>query len=260
MKRLSWCFGAILLAAGTASAQDCAPPEVLGQVVLPPAPCFEVSASYDAPTKRYPHGVLGDDEEYARLVVAKGRFSLRINLPPNRVFEDLAPRLADVDGQPGPEIVVVESFDRSGASLVVYSVDFPAGGNPSFKRVTGTPPIGQRFRWLAPVGIADFDGDGQKDIAYVETPHLGKTLKVVTLRDGKLELLADAPGFSNHRIGEDFISGGVRDCGSGVEAVVADADWTRIVAVRLVDGVLQSQDLGPFTGPESFQDVLSCQG
>jgi len=36
--------------------------------------------------------------------------------------------------------------------------------------------------------IATLDGDGQNDIAYVETPHLGMTMRIVTLRDGELEI------------------------------------------------------------------------
>jgi hypothetical protein len=48
-------------------------------------------------------------------------------------------------------------------------------------------------------------------------------------------------GLTNHRIGDDFISGGVRDCGAGPELILASRDWTRVIGV--VDG--QARDLGP---------------
>jgi hypothetical protein len=48
-------------------------------------------------------------------------------------------------------------------------------------------------------------------------------------------------GLTNHRIGDDFISGGVRECGQGPELILASRDWTRIIGV--VDG--QARDLGP---------------
>ena len=56
-------------------------------------------------------------------------------------------------------------------------------------------------RWLNPVGIADFDGDGTVEVAYVETPHLGGVLRIVSLQNGKLVEEASRAGFSNHRLG-----------------------------------------------------------
>jgi hypothetical protein len=51
------------------------------------------------PTDRYRHGVLGDDLEATRLVVeTRSGKRLQVDLPLRRVFEDLEPRLADVDG------------------------------------------------------------------------------------------------------------------------------------------------------------------
>lgn len=51
------------------------------------------------PTDRYPHNVLGDIPGHGALDVtlASGRV-LRMVLPDTRVFEDIAPRLADIDG------------------------------------------------------------------------------------------------------------------------------------------------------------------
>ena len=139
------------------------------------------------------------------------------------------------------EVVVVESSTAGGAALAVYELE----RGELVK--TATPEIGRRNRWLAPVGIADFDGDGATEIAYVETPHLGKVLRVWRWVDGDLVEVAAASGVTNHRIGEPFISGGVRDCGTGPEMVLADGNWQSVLAVKLEDGVLRAQRLGAFS-------------
>ncbi|MEM9047452.1 MAG: VCBS repeat-containing protein [Pseudomonadota bacterium] len=238
--------------------ERCAPPAVLGQIFVPPAPCYRMHATFALPTARYPHGVLGDRIEYGGIVANEEQLEVSLALPQRRVFEDLAPRLADLDGSGRPEIVVVESDAQQGAMLAVYRAQF---GPPhrGIARIAATEPIGQRFRWLAPIGIADFNGDGQNDVAYIETPHLGKILRIVTLQGDRMVEIAAAPGFSNHRIGEAFISGGVRDCGDGPETVTADAGWRRIMAARLVAGRIEARDLGPFAGPESFAAALACR-
>ena len=112
-----------------------------------------VSAAYDGPTTRYPHGALGDDTEYTVLTVrlADGR-TLRAEWQPPVVFEDTAPRLVDLNGDGRPEILTVEAHERQGARLAVWGV---AGDR--LTPLAATPWIGQRFRWLAPLGAADLD-------------------------------------------------------------------------------------------------------
>ncbi|MHA3977155.1 hypothetical protein ACW9UR_05665 [Halovulum sp. GXIMD14794] len=249
----------LIAGAAPALANDACPhPAEIGRVVLPDAPCYDISASYDRPTTRYPHGALGDNEEWASMLVRKANVKVYVNVPVTHVFEDLAPRLSNFDDDPDPEIVTVESYSAGGAALVVYDPDFERG--PTVKRMAATRVIGQRNRWLAPVGIADFDGDGRNDVAYVETPHLGMVLKFVTPGPGGMEPLAEAEGFTNHRFGEAVIQGGVRDCGTGPEALTANADWTRILAARLDGGQVVTADLGPYEGPDSFTPHLDCEG
>ncbi len=97
----------------------------------------------------------------------------------------------------------------TGAQLAVYGV-----AGDSFGLIAATAPLG-RHRWLAPAGIADFDGDGRVEIAYVDRPHLTRELVFVRLEGDRLVELARLPGVTNHRIGDDVISGGLRDCGQG---------------------------------------------
>lgn len=258
-KTLALTFAALLLSALAGRADEgCSQDPALGQILVPPAPCFDMEARYDGPTRRYPHGVLGDDVEYTKIVVTAGRTTITKSSTTTRLFEDLAPRLANVDSKPGPEVIVVETDEQGGATLTIYKPKGFGGSRPSLGWLAGTQPIGQRFRWLAPAGIADFNGDGQNDIAYVETPHLGKVLRFVTLRNGRLEELASGAGFSNHRIGEAFISGGVRDCGAGPQVITANADWSKVVAAQISDGQVTFSEVGPFAGPESFTAALAC--
>ena len=64
------------------------------------------------------------------------------------------------------------------------------------------PNAGSAFRWLNPVGVADFDGDGHLDLASVTTPHIGGVLTLHHYRPPRLEPYARATEVSNHRMGE----------------------------------------------------------
>lgn len=213
-----------------------------------------VSARYDGPTTRYPHGVLGDDIEYDTLVVrlSDGR-EISARWAQDIVFEDLAPRVVDVDGDGAPEVVVVESHETQGARLAIWGIR-----DGALAQIAATPHIGTRFRWLAPVAVADLDGDGRVELAYVDRPHLAKVLRVWRYgADGALTQVASAEGLTNHRIGWDYIAGGLRNCGQGPEMVLADAGWANVVAVRLADGALTQQVLGAYS-PEALERALGC--
>ncbi|HSF64157.1 MAG TPA: FG-GAP-like repeat-containing protein [Paracoccaceae bacterium] len=202
-----------------------------------------------APTDRYGHDVLGGIPRWSALELG----DLRADLPETLVFEDVAPRLWDVDGDGRPEVVVVEAHVARGARLAVWDV---AGGR--LRRVAATPFIGQANRWLAPSGIADFDGDGRIEIAYVDRPHLARELVFVRLAGDRLEEVARAPGLTNHRIGDTFIAGGLRDCGAGPEVVLATPDWTRARIVRLGPGGITPGDGGAVAGPAGLDALRRC--
>lgn len=217
-----------------------------------------VSAEYAEPTQRYPHGVLGDDIEWGALLITVDmctgcetrdlrRFTIR--LPDTRVFEDTEPRVVDLDGDGHPSVVVVESDATQGARLAIYT----QGGYQ-----TGTPFIGRRNRWLAPIGAADLDGDGHVELAYIDRPHLAKTLRVWRYVAGTLTEVAQQPGLTNHRIGERDIAGGIRSCAGVPEMIVATADWSRLQAIRFQKGMLQSRDIGPHQDRTSFAKAMRC--
>lgn len=220
-------------------------------LISSPSPSFSEirSADYSDPTTRYGHGVLGDRIEYGALRLQTSGAEIVHMLPPDHVFEDLVPRLADVDGDGDFEVIVVETDVEQGASLAIYD---------ETGKLTETPHIGQSYRWLAPVGVADLDRDGYVELAYIDRPHLAKILRVWRYNHDELEPVADLRGLTNHRIGQDFISGGIRDCGAGPEIVTANADWTNVIVTSLLSGHLVSREIGAFLGPESLSSALEC--
>lgn len=216
-------------------------------------------ARFDGPTDRYAHGVLGDSIEYEALVftLSDGR-THRVVWGPEMVFEDIAPRLVDLDGDGTPEVIVVESHQDKGARMAIWGM---VGTTPA--PIAATPHIGTRFRWLAPIGVADLDSDGQLEIAYIDRPHLARTLRVWRFeRDadsgGRLTEIAHLPGLSNHKIGWDHIPGGIRSCGATPEIITADADWQNVISTRLEGGRLKPRAIAPYTGPSSLNAALTC--
>lgn len=149
------------------------------------------------PTSRYRHGVLGDAIEASGLRVrSKSGSVFDVKLPPDSVFEDIAPRLYDIDGDGRDEVLIVRSYVDAGAALAVFGLR-----DRKLALVAETAPIGQPNRWLNPVGVADFDGDGRPEIALVKTPHIGGVLELYKLDGGTLTMAHSARGFSNHFIG-----------------------------------------------------------
>lgn len=152
-------------------------------------------------TTRYRHFVLGSPYEAASLMTRlRDGELLKLTLPEDSVFEDRQPRLADLDGDGIDEIVLVRSYLRRGAALAVIALR-----DERLSIVAETPPTGSPNTWLNPAGIADFDGDGRLDIAYVQMPHVLGLLRVWTLRSGRLVEIASLSDTSNHVIGSPHL-------------------------------------------------------
>jgi len=221
-----------------------------------------VRAGYTDPTPRYTHAILGDALEWGALELELAdRSSVKITLPDSRVFEDLSPRLVDVDLDDDFEVVVIESSLRYGARLSIYD---------ETGLVAATPYIGQSHRWLAPVGAADLDGDGYIELAYIDRPHLAKKLRIWRFKNDALTEISYVPddpvqdiissvGVSNHRIGWDYILGGIKECGEKPEMVVGSGDWASVLTLILSpDGSLRAKASFDGATPQVFEAALSC--
>ncbi len=154
------------------------------------------AAWYTRPTDRYAHAILGDGIEGGALRVrlASGAQSEFV-LPDSLVFEDRTPRLADLDGDGRTEIITIRASTRQGGSVAVYGVR-----GEEIVELGATPFIGRSNRWLNIAGIADFLGRGDLQVAFVETPHIGGTLKLATFDGSRMRVVARQGGFSNHEI------------------------------------------------------------
>lgn len=156
-------------------------------------------AWYSEPTTRYGHAVLGDGVEAGALKIKNSRgqtFTFR--LPSTEVFEDIAPRLADLDRNGTTEVITILSSQSEGGSIAVFGLN----GN-AFIKIAQTPFIGRTNRWLNIAEINNFGGNRRPDIAAVITPHLAGILQFYRFRNGRLTRIAQANGFSNHFIGSN---------------------------------------------------------
>ncbi len=157
---------------------------------------LQVTARYTTPTTRYAHGILGDQIEAGGLLVTVKDKSCHYKLSDDFVFEDLQPRLADVDKDGVLEFITIQSSLTQGDSVAVYKIK-----NDSLQPFLTSGYIGSSSRWLNIAAIDDLDNDGKVEIAWVQTPHIGGILKIARIEDGKWTLLDEKSGVSNHQIG-----------------------------------------------------------
>ena len=186
------------------------------------------------PTTRYDHGILGDKIEAASLVVeARNGARHVVHLGDDAVFEDLEPRLADLDGDGHDEIVLVKTYVKRGSSLAVV-----AERNGKYEIVAETPPLGAPHRWLNPAGIADFKGDGKKVIALVRQPHVVGSLELWSWNNRQLRKVAELPDTANHIAGTRALNmAAVADFdGDGIaDLAVPSLDRTRLRIIGFAD-------------------------
>ncbi|WP_341703626.1 hypothetical protein [Ferrovibrio sp.] len=223
-----------LLLACVAQAQDLVP----GTTLAHGAGAIR-QAWFAAPTTRYPHGALGDPVEAGALVLRNpAGADYRLTLPEERVFEDLVPRLVTAGGL-GDAAMVIESDRDQGARLSFYGLR-----QEQVVLLAATPFIGRSNRWLALVGIGDFDGDGRaEEVALVAMPHLAGLLRVYRLQAGTLPLLAEAAGYSNHVYGRAEIAMSAVMKAAGRDLIlVPDRGRRRLLRLSLRDGRLAEEE------------------
>jgi hypothetical protein len=235
-----------------------APSGIEGMLTAPPSAIGDITAAwYSQPTSRYRHGALGDTVEGGALVAqTKDGYKATLQLPETEVFEDIAPRLADLDGDGISEIVTVLSSLNGGASVAIFGF---SGG--TLVRKASIPFLGNPNEWMNIAGIATYLGMSTPEIAVVVTPHKHGKLAFLKLVRGRLIVVTVQPGFSNHVFGsaETRLSASADVDGNGtVELALPSQDRTKLKIVSLTrEGI---KELASLNLPSPIDKAIGIEG
>lgn len=106
------------------------------------------------------------------IVLDRGRRqAVHLEIEGDAAFEDGLIRLVDLDADGSPEFMVVVASRLAGAAITVLGVERRDGALVLLERAR-SPSVGPG-RWLNPVGMADFQGNGQQDVVAVVTTRNG---------------------------------------------------------------------------------------
>jgi hypothetical protein len=182
------------------------------------------------PTERYDHGVLGDAVEATVITLIETQPNIRVatTIPVDApaVIEGIAPIWVDITGDGLREIIVTVSDRVSGARLEVFD---EAG-----QVVASGPAIGLGYRWRNQMVLLPGPDDAS-EIVDVLTPHINGVVEFYQMESDRLEIVAQAPGYTSHVIGTrnlDIGLAGDFDADGRVEVVLPNQTLTSLGAIR----------------------------
>lgn len=104
----------------------------------------------------------------------------------------------------------------------------------------------------------DLDGDGIVEMAWVQTPHIGRVLRVTRTSRGHLSVLSESTLYSNHAVGDRNLCLSVVVEADGERTLYLPSfDRSQIVGLRLIDSSLFRTQI--IDRPVDFSASLSSQ-
>lgn len=189
-------------------------------------------------TTRYAHGVLGDSIEAGSILLLQTNPSLKIlteiMLEEYEVIEGVSPIWVDLNGDEVREILVTVSDQDLGAYLAIFS--------ETGEMLARSDAIGRSYRWRHQVSAVDYLGEGTHEITAVLTPHIGGVLQFFAWEGDRLNVTAEIPGVSTHKIGSgnlDMALTGDFDGDRLMEVLVPDLNYEVLGAFQRVGDAIQ---------------------
>ena len=237
--------------------RETAPDGIPGALITTSATGDIVKAWYASPTTRYRHGILADAIEGGMLKIQtpRGR-TISLSLPRSEVFEDIAPRITDLDGDGENEVITIRSSTLEGASVTIYALS----GNALILRAT-TGFYGKKNRWLNIAGIDNFMGNRTPEIAFVSTPHIGGNLFIYKFIKRTLFKIDAMAGFSNHVIGSNELRlSAVADVNGNnqIDLALPSSDRKHLRIMEFSQGRLK--EIGTASLPSAIDKAIAVVG
>jgi len=200
------------------------------------------------PTDRYGHGILGDDLEADRVVIADATTGAHLStftVEP-AVLEGTGIIWADMDGDGVQDVVATLSDANSGSRIVVVVGEDGA---------VGGPPVGATGGWRHQIAVAP-GPDGRAEVVEVVMPHAARTARWSAIEDLSLVATRSVDGvIASHTSGSRNLDQAVVVdlTGDGVADLVgppATATGGLVVVARAVDATADDEDPSDSPAPD----------